>query len=89
MAGSTGQRNEPTHLTRSPHDLTWSLTWSLAYSIGAGARTARFHQIGGRSSMAVQWSDGDYVDKIAKPSEVIGISGVEHKAVGVRSGGNK
>jgi len=39
--------------------------------------------------MAVQWSDGDYVDKIAKPSEVIGISGVEHKAVGMRSGGNK
>ena len=53
------------------------------------ARTARFHQIGGRSSMAVQWSDGDYVDKIVEPSEVFRISGVEHKAVGVRSGGNK
>ena len=89
MAGSTGQRNEPTHLTRSPHDLTWSLTWILAFAIGAGARTAFLHQLGGRPSMAVQSSDGDYVDKIAETSEVIRISGVEHKAVGVRSGGNE
>jgi hypothetical protein len=34
-------------------------------------------------------SDTDDVDEIAQPGEVIGISGVDREAVGVRGGGDE
>ena len=39
--------------------------------------------------MTLQRSDADDVDEIAEPGEVVGISGVEREAVGVRGGSNE
>ena len=36
--------------------------------------------------VTVQWSNADDVDEIAESGEVVGISGVEREAVGVRGG---
>ena len=50
-----------------------------------GARTAHSSTRG----VTVQRSDADDVDEIAEPGEVVGISGVEREAVGVRGGGDE
>lgn len=50
-----------------------------------GERTA-YSSIRG---VTVRRSDADDVDEIAEPGEVVGISGVERQAVGVRGGGDE
>ena len=50
-----------------------------------GARTAYSSTRG----VTVRRSDADDVDEIAEAGEVVGISGVERQAVGVRGGGDE
>ena len=50
-----------------------------------GARTAYSSTRG----VTVRRSDADDVDEIAESGEVVGISGVERQAVGVRGGGDE
>lgn len=50
-----------------------------------GVRTAHSSTRG----VTIQRSDADDVDEIAESGEVVGISGVERQAVGVRGGGDE
>jgi len=61
------------------------LDLDLRVGVRNGERTAHSSTRG----VTVQRSDADDVDEIAEPGEVVGISGVEREAVGVRGGGDE
>ena len=73
-----GRGLEPLHLHRD-------LDLDLRVGDRNGERTAHSSTRG----VTVQGSDADDVDEIAEPGEVVGISGVEREAVGVRGGGDE
>ncbi len=54
-----------------------------------GDRNAARTAYSSTRGVTVRRSDADDVDEIAKPGEVVGISGVERQAVGVRGGGDE